>query len=89
MTRAVVLDKPGTWRVVPAEPPEPGPGEALIEIAAAGICGSDRELFTDTRPEGFAAYPVTPGHEWSGTVVAVGPGADQGLVAARVVGEGY
>ncbi len=27
MTRAIVLDKPGTWRVVPAEPPEPGPSE--------------------------------------------------------------
>lgn len=89
MTRAIVLDKPGTWRVVPAEPPEPGAGEALVEIAAAGICGSDRELFADTRPEGFAAYPVTPGHEWSGTVVAVGPGADAGLLASRVVGEGY
>ena len=89
MTRAVVLDKPGTWRVAAAEPPEPGPGEALVEIAAAGICGSDRELFADTRPEGFAAYPVTPGHEWSGTVVAVGPGADAGLLASRVVGEGY
>jgi threonine dehydrogenase-like Zn-dependent dehydrogenase len=89
MTRAVVLDKPGTWRVVPTEPPEPGPGEALIQIAAAGICGSDRELYADTRPEGFAAYPVIPGHEWSGTVAAVGPGADAALVAARVVGEGY
>ncbi|HEX6469115.1 MAG TPA: alcohol dehydrogenase catalytic domain-containing protein [Streptosporangiaceae bacterium] len=89
MTRAIMLDKPGTWRVVPTDAPEPGPGEALIQIAAAGICGSDRELYADTRPEGFAAYPVTPGHEWSGTVAAVGPGGDPALVAARVVGEGY
>jgi threonine dehydrogenase-like Zn-dependent dehydrogenase len=89
MTRSIVLDEPGAWRLVPTDPPEPGPGEVLIRVVAAGICGSDRELYADARPVGFAAYPVTPGHEWSGTVAAVGPGADPALVAARVVGEGY
>ncbi|HEY7486035.1 MAG TPA: alcohol dehydrogenase catalytic domain-containing protein [Streptosporangiaceae bacterium] len=89
MTRAIVLEKPGTCRVAATETPAPGPGEALIRVAAAGICGSDRELYADKRPEGFAAFPVIPGHEWSGTVAAVGPGADPALVAARVVGEGY
>jgi threonine dehydrogenase-like Zn-dependent dehydrogenase len=58
-------------------------------VAAAGLCGSDRELFAGTRPAGFAAYPVVPGHEWSGTVEAVGPGVDPGLTGAPVVGEGF
>ncbi|WP_433472474.1 zinc-dependent alcohol dehydrogenase [Spirillospora sp. CA-142024] len=89
MTRSIVLDEPGVWRLVTADPPEPGPGEALIRVVAAGVCGSDRDLYADTRPAGFAAYPVTPGHEWSGTVAAVGPGADPALVAAKVVGEGH
>jgi threonine dehydrogenase-like Zn-dependent dehydrogenase len=72
-----------------SDPPEPGPGEAVVRIAAAGLCGSDRELYDGARPAGFAAYPVTPGHEWSGTVEAVGPGADPALAGAKVVGEGY
>jgi threonine dehydrogenase-like Zn-dependent dehydrogenase len=58
-------------------------------VAAAGICGSDRELFAGTRPAGFAAYPVTPGHEWSGTVAAVGAGVDPALTGTPVVGEGF
>ncbi|WP_207400433.1 zinc-dependent alcohol dehydrogenase, partial [Actinomadura fibrosa] len=89
MSRAVVVDEPGRWRLARSEPPEPGPGEARVRVAAAGLCGSDRELFDGARPPGFAAYPVVPGHEWSGTVEAVGAGADPGLVGARVVGEGY
>ncbi|MFB4316067.1 zinc-binding dehydrogenase [Actinomadura sp. 21ATH] len=89
MSRRVVVERPGRFRVVQGEPPEPGPGEALVRVAAAGLCGSDRELYDGARPAGFAGYPVTPGHEWSGTVEAVGPGADPDLVGVKVVGEGY
>jgi 2-desacetyl-2-hydroxyethyl bacteriochlorophyllide A dehydrogenase len=87
-TRAVVVDEPGRLRVVPTEPAEPGPGEALVAVAWSGICGSDREVFTGGRPDGYVRYPVTPGHEWSGTVVRVGAGADPALVGKPVVGEG-
>jgi 2-desacetyl-2-hydroxyethyl bacteriochlorophyllide A dehydrogenase len=88
-SRSIVVDAPGRSRLVRAEPPEPGPGEALVRVAAAGLCGSDRELFDGTRPPGFVSYPLVPGHEWSGTVVAAGPGVDPALVGAKVVGEGY
>ncbi len=37
----------------------------------------------------YVRYPVVPGHEWSGTVVEVGPGADAALVGRKVVGEGF
>jgi threonine dehydrogenase-like Zn-dependent dehydrogenase len=89
VSRSVVVDEPGHSRVEAAEPPAPGPGEALVRVTAAGLCGSDRELFEGTRPAGFAAYPITPGHEWSGTVTAVGGQADRSLVGAQVVGEGF
>lgn len=88
-SRAIVIDRPGRHRLVIKDMPEPAPGDALVRIAAAGVCGSDRDLFDGTRPEQYVKYPVTPGHEWSGTVVAVGPGVDAGLVGRVVVGETF
>ncbi|MGH3487855.1 MAG: zinc-dependent alcohol dehydrogenase [Actinopolymorphaceae bacterium] len=60
----------------------PGPGEVLVEVGAAGICGSDVELFDGTRPAAYVRYPVVPGHEWSGTVVAMGDDAARGASAS-------
>ncbi|MFE5395474.1 zinc-binding dehydrogenase [Streptomyces sp. NPDC056568] len=89
MSGAVVVDAPGEHRIVPHEPREPGPGEALVRVHAAGICGSDREVYQGNRPEGYVRYPLTPGHEWSGTVERVGAGVPAGLVGRGVVGEGF
>ena len=87
--RAIVVEAPGVHRLAEVEPPVPGPGEAVIRVAAAGICGSDRELYQGNRPEGYVRYPLTPGHEWSGTVAEVGPGVPDSLVGRKVVGEGF
>ncbi|HEY0106195.1 MAG TPA: alcohol dehydrogenase catalytic domain-containing protein [Rhizomicrobium sp.] len=70
------------------EPPAPGPGEALIEVAATGICGTDLGI-DDWIPmyKSFMAnaLPVTIGHETAGRVVALGTGV-QGLATGdRVV----
>jgi 2-desacetyl-2-hydroxyethyl bacteriochlorophyllide A dehydrogenase len=89
MSRAVLVDAPGSYRIVPAEATDPGPGDAVVRVAAAGLCGSDRELFAGTRPAPFVRYPIVPGHEWSGVVDAVGPGVATDLVGAEVVGEGF
>ncbi|MFE6891715.1 zinc-binding dehydrogenase [Streptomyces sp. NPDC057694] len=89
MSSAVVVEAPGRHRVVAHEPGVPGPGEALVRVHAVGICGSDRELYQGNRPEGYVRYPLTPGHEWSGTVAAVGDGVPQALVGRKVVGEGF
>jgi 2-desacetyl-2-hydroxyethyl bacteriochlorophyllide A dehydrogenase len=89
MTRAVYIDEPGQLRVAPAEPTQPGAGEALVRVAWAGICGSDRELLAGGRPAGFVRYPLVPGHEWSGTVVSVGSDVDSVLTGKPVVGEGF
>lgn len=50
---------------------EPGPGEVLVQIKAAGVCHSDWHLMT-----GATKYPVplVPGHEGAGIVTTVGPG---------------
>jgi threonine dehydrogenase-like Zn-dependent dehydrogenase len=86
---AVVVEAPGAHRLVPHEPRDPGPGEALVAVHAVGICGSDREVYQGNRPEGYVRYPLTPGHEWSGTVAAVGAGVPPSLVGRKVVGEGF
>lgn len=87
--RAVRIDAPGQVHVVPAEPVPPGPGEALVRVAYAGICGSDREVLAGTRPAPYVRYPVVPGHEWSGTVETVGSDVDPELAGRHVVGEGF
>lgn len=48
----------------------PGPGEVLVAVHRAGICGSDMHILHGTNP--FALYPRILGHEMSGTVAAVG-----------------
>ncbi|MFF1506508.1 zinc-binding dehydrogenase [Streptomyces sp. NPDC058326] len=85
---AVVLDAPGRFRLVAHTPREPGPGEAQVRVHAVGVCGSDRELYQGSRPPEYVRYPIVPGHEWSGTVIAVGEHAPSSLIGHKVVGEG-
>ncbi|WP_089101466.1 zinc-dependent alcohol dehydrogenase [Streptomyces hyaluromycini] len=89
MSSQVVVEAPGAHRVEAHTPREPGPGEALVAVHAVGICGSDREVYQGNRPEGYVRYPLTPGHEWSGTVSEVGSGVPASLVGRKVVGEGF
>jgi threonine dehydrogenase-like Zn-dependent dehydrogenase len=72
MMRALLVERPGTARVVELPVEGPGPGEVLVRVGAAGICGSDLELLDGTRAPGYVRYPIVPGHEWAGTVVEVG-----------------
>jgi L-iditol 2-dehydrogenase len=51
--------------------PVPAPGEVLIRVAAAGICGTDRHLL---KGEFLGKPPVILGHEFSGTIEALGEG---------------
>lgn len=55
--------------------PEIKDNEVLAEIAYAGFCATDIELLTGDMihiKNGFTKYPIVPGHEWSGKIVAVG-----------------
>ena len=60
--------------------PKPGPGEVLIEVKACGICGSDVHMAQASDDgyiyyPGLTAFPCTLGHELSGIITEVGPGA--------------
>ena len=69
--------------------PQPQAGEVLVKIDASGICAADRAMWTDNAPWGLS-FPFVPGHEFTGTVVALGDGAGElhGLrVGDRTVAE--
>ena len=68
--RAVIVEKPGVVRVDEVPDPECGPQDVLIRVGACGICGTDIHILDGDSP--LARYPLVPGHEFSGEVVAVG-----------------
>src|SRR5438045_9136981 len=68
--RAVVIDAPGRIRVDNVPDPTPRPNEVLVRVGACGICGTDLHIIDGDSP--LARYPVIPGHEFAGEVVAVG-----------------
>jgi D-arabinitol dehydrogenase (NADP+) len=69
--KAVVYDRPRQWQLAEVPDPEPGPGQVTLRVAAAGVCGTDVHLDAG---EFGPVYPLTPGHEIAGVVVAAGPG---------------
>src|SRR5262249_19148041 len=79
--RAARLHGPRDLRVEAVAPPPPGAGGVLLEVAAAGICGTDFRIWTGERP---VRYPLIPGHEFVGKVVAVGTGVERVGVGQRV-----
>ena len=70
--------------------PEPGPDEVLVEVQAAGICGTDLEVLRGVHEAyrtGRGSFPITPGHEWSGVVRAVGSRVTRFAPGDLVTGE--
>jgi len=68
--------------IVDVDLDDPGPGEVLIRIAAAGLCHSDLSAINGDRPR---PVPVALGHEASGVVAALGAGVDDLAVGDHVV----
>ena len=71
-------------RLVEVTDPEPGPGEALIEVAACAVCRTDLQIVEGDLPP--RPLPIVPGHQVVGRVVAVGDGVDSRSVGDRVGG---
>ncbi len=87
--KALLLKGPGEAVLTELEKPSIGPEDVLIRSRAVGICGSDVELYRGIRPEGYYRYPIVPGHEWSGEVVAVGERVRGISPGDKVVAEGF
>jgi len=91
--RAVVLTGPNQHEIRDDVPvPRPGAFEVLCKVEAVAICGTDLHIYEGRFPGRWPkSYPFIPGHEWSGTVVEVGPGAaDLGWrTAQRVAGTSH
>jgi threonine dehydrogenase-like Zn-dependent dehydrogenase len=88
--RAFVVTAPNRYAVEDVEPPTPGPGQVVVDVARVGVCGTDVEIFTGELPylqQGHAWYPMRLGHEWCGRVSAVGEGVDPGWLGRRVTGD--
>jgi len=64
--------------------PVPGPTDSIVEVHAAGVCGTDLHLIEDGYP---SRTPVIMGHEVAGVVIEVGSDADPAWVGARVACE--
>ena len=69
--------------VVDLPTPDPPPGGALIKVEAAGLCRSDWHGWHGHDPD-IKTLPHVPGHEFSGTIAALGEGVDGWPVGARV-----
>lgn len=89
--RAAVLENAGAERPYARSRPlrlaeidlaDPGPGEVLVRIEAAGVCHSDLSVVDGNRPR---PLPMVLGHESAGIVEAVGPGVEDLSVGQRVV----
>jgi D-arabinose 1-dehydrogenase-like Zn-dependent alcohol dehydrogenase len=80
--RAVIVERPGVVRVDDVLEPEPGPDEVVLQVGACGICGTDIHIVDGEFPP--AKYPVIPGHELAGEVVAVGTDVNTFKVGDRV-----
>jgi len=81
--RAIVLDRPGSFRVAEVPDPTPGEGQIVVKVDACGICGTDIHIMDGEFPP--TPYPITPGHEFAGTIAAVASDVRAGLpVGAKV-----
>lgn len=79
---AVVFEAPERFALADVPVPDPSAGHALLRVEASMVCATDRKIlagrFAGTR------FPHIPGHEFSGTVVGLGPGTDGPPIGTRV-----
>lgn len=90
--KAWVLGDPGQLTLEEKPVPVPGKAEVLVRIDAVAICATDLEIIHNGPPAQIQGGPpfnknFTPGHEYMGTVVALGPGVDEYTIGERVTVE--
>jgi 2-desacetyl-2-hydroxyethyl bacteriochlorophyllide A dehydrogenase len=77
-----VYRAPGEVSVEQRPVPDPGPNQLLVEVSHCGVCGSDIHLMV----EGWGRPGLVGGHEFTGSVVALGEGVSGWAIGDRVVG---
>ncbi len=77
--------EPGDVRMEDVPAPEPVPGEVLVHIGAALTCGTDVKTYRRGHPTLIKQTPSPFGHEFGGTVEAVGSGVEGWPTGTRVV----
>ena len=87
--KAWILGDPGELAFSEKPTPVPGRAEVLVRIDAVAICATDLEIIYHGNPamiEGGLPFNKnwTPGHEYMGTVVALGPGVDEYKIGQRI-----
>jgi threonine dehydrogenase-like Zn-dependent dehydrogenase len=82
--KAAILHGPRDLRVETFRDPEPGPGDVVVAVTMAGLCGTDYRIWSGDRP---VAYPRIMGHEFIGRVLTVGRGVSRVAVGDRVAVE--
>jgi (R,R)-butanediol dehydrogenase / meso-butanediol dehydrogenase / diacetyl reductase len=84
--RAAVYYGPRDIRIEDVAEPEPGPGQVLLDVSRNGICGSDLHTYVGSSTGGAAMHVpgVVLGHEFSGTVRALGDGIDDLSIGTAV-----
>ena len=90
--KAWVLGDPDELKLIDKDVPIPGRAEALVRIDAVAICATDLEIITYGTPAMYQGGPpfnkdFTPGHEYMGTIAALGPGVDEFEIGDRVTVE--
>jgi len=81
--KAALVTKPGQLSVEEVPDPAPRDHEVVVQVGTCGICGTDVHVFDGDYPA-VKQYPVIPGHEFWGTVVAAGPAVRTVRVGQRV-----
>lgn len=90
--KAWILGNPGELKFEDKPVPIPGRAEVLVRIDAVAICATDLEIIFNGPPaliQGGLPFNkgFTPGHEYMGTIVALGPGIDEYKIGERVAVE--
>jgi L-iditol 2-dehydrogenase len=90
--RAWVLGNPGELKFIQKPVPAPKRAEVLVRIDAVAICATDLDVIAHGPPaliQGGLPFNKgwTPGHEYMGTVAALGPGVDEFAIGDRVTVE--
>ncbi|GAB6897248.1 zinc-dependent alcohol dehydrogenase [Kineosporia succinea] len=88
--KAFVITAPGQAEVQEVPDPVAAPGQVVVDVERAGVCGTDAEFFSGHMSylaTGHASFPIRIGHEWCGRVSQTGPGVDETWLGKRVSGD--